>query len=204
MAVSLGLIACQTPSRAPAPPQQVAQTTPPRAAPSPPPRITRAAPPPRQLPGIRPFMREANVGSAEENALLRELRSSGLDAAHDGISIVLILGDDILFGSGSSRLNPKAEGMLKAMASVLKRYGSTHIDVEGYTDTAGSAALNLRLSQQRARAVAEILLREGVDAPRITTRGFGENFPRVPTRDGVSEPRNRRVEITLVSNTRQS
>jgi outer membrane protein OmpA-like peptidoglycan-associated protein len=45
---------------------------------------------------------------------------------------------------------------------------------------------------------------EGVDAPRITTRGFGESFPRVPTRDGVSEPRNRRVEITLVPDTRES
>ena len=203
VAIGLGLVACQTPSRVPEPPQQVSQTAPPRAATASPQRMMRAAPAPRQLPGIRPFMREADLGSAQENALLRELRSSGLDAAHDGISIVLILGDDILFGSGSSRLNPKAEGLLKAMASVLKRYGSTHIDVEGYTDTAGAAARNLALSTQRARAVAEILLREGVEAPRITTRGFGENFPRVPTRDGVSEPRNRRVEITLVSNTRQ-
>jgi outer membrane protein OmpA-like peptidoglycan-associated protein len=61
----------------------------------------------------------------------------------------------------------------------------------------GAAAFNLRLSEQRAKAVADILLGEGVAAPRISTRGFGENFPRVPTRDGVNEPRNRRVEITL-------
>jgi outer membrane protein OmpA-like peptidoglycan-associated protein len=135
---------------------------------------------------------------------LRDLRSNGLDAAHDGISIVLILGDDILFASGSSELHPKARDLLKAMAAVLKRYGSTHIDVEGYTDTAGAAALNLRLSQQRAKAVAEILLAEGVEPPRITTKGFGENFLRVPTRDGVNEPRNRRVEITLAPDTRQS
>jgi outer membrane protein OmpA-like peptidoglycan-associated protein len=49
-----------------------------------------------------------------------------------------------------------------------------------------------------------VLLAEGVGAPRITTRGFGENFPRVPTRDGVNEPRNRRVEITLVPDSRES
>ena len=135
---------------------------------------------------------------------MRDLRSNGLDAAYDGISIVLILGDDILFASGSSDLNPKARDLLKAMASVLKRYASTHIGVEGHTDTAGGAALNLRLSQLRAKAVADILLAEGVAAPRITTKGFGESFPRVPTRDGVSEPRNRRVEITLAPDTRES
>jgi outer membrane protein OmpA-like peptidoglycan-associated protein len=198
------LAACQpiTSTYSPPPRQQVAQTAAPRPAPTAP----RAAQPtgPRRLPGIRPFTREADFGSEEETALLRDLRSNGLDAAHDGISIVLILGDDVLFGSGSSTLSPKARDLLKAMASVLKRYASTHINVEGYTDTAGGAALNLRLSEQRAKAVADVLLAEGVAPPRITTKGFGESFPRVPTRDGVNEPRNRRVEITLAPNTRES
>ena len=200
--LALVLAACQTPSAPPPPPPRVAQVAAPRPAPVPP-RAT-PTPGPRRLPGIRPFTTEADFADEEESALLRDLRSNGLDAAHDGISIVLILGDDILFASGSAQLNPKAHDLLKAMAAVLKRYGSTHIDVEGYTDTAGGAALNLRLSQQRAKAVADILLAEGVAAPRITTKGFGENFPRVPTRDGVSEPRNRRVEITLAPDTRES
>lgn len=198
------LAACQpiTSTYRPPPPQQTAKAAAPRPAPTPP-RVTEA-PGPRRLPGIRPFTREADFGSEEEGALFRDLRSNGLDAAHDGISIVMILGNDILFAIGSSELNPKARDLLKAMASVLKRYSSTHIDVEGYTDTAGGAALNLRLSQQRAKVVADVLLAEGVAAPRITTRGFGENFPRVPTRDGVNEPRNRRVEITLVPDSSES
>jgi outer membrane protein OmpA-like peptidoglycan-associated protein len=197
--LALVLAACQTPSAPPPPRPQIAQAAPPRPAPAPP--RAAPAPGPRRLPGIRPFTTEADFVGEEETALLRDLRSNGLDAAHDGISIVLILGDDILFASGSARLNAKARDLLKAMAGVLKRYGSTHIDVEGYTDTAGGAALNLRLSQQRAQAVADILLAEGVEPPRITTRGFGESFPRIPTRDGVSEPRNRRVEITLAPET---
>jgi outer membrane protein OmpA-like peptidoglycan-associated protein len=201
--LALALGACQTTDNRPPPPRaQAAQAAAPRPAPAPP-RATPATGP-RRLPGIRPFTREADFGNDEESALLRDLRSNGLDAAHDGISIVLILGDDILFASGSSQLNPKARDLLKAMASVLKRYASTHIDVEGYTDTAGGAALNLRLSQERAKAVADVLLSEGVAPPRITTKGFGESFPRVPTRDGVSEPRNRRVEITLAPDTRES
>ncbi len=202
--LALGLAACQTPNSGEPPPvqQQTVQAASARPAPSSP--RTMSMPAPRRLPGIRPFTREADFGDEEESALLRDLRSNGLDAAHDGISIVLILGDDILFASGSSQLNPRAHDLLKAMAAVLKRYGSTHIDVEGYTDTAGAAALNLRLSEQRAKAVADILLAEGVAPPRITTKGFGESFPRVPTRDGVSEPRNRRVEITLARDTRES
>jgi outer membrane protein OmpA-like peptidoglycan-associated protein len=200
--LALALAACQTPSAPPPPRQVIFQPAPPRATPTPP-RVSQAQGP-RRLPGIRPFTQDVDFGSEEETALLRDLRSNGLDAAHDGISIVLILGDDILFASGSSQLNPKARDLLKAMAAVLKRYNSTHIDVEGYTDTVGAAALNLRLSQLRARAVAEILLSEGVESPRITTKGFGESFPRVPTRDGVNEPRNRRVEITLAPDTRES
>jgi outer membrane protein OmpA-like peptidoglycan-associated protein len=202
-AVAGTLAACQTPDYTPPPPtQQTAQTATPRRPASAP---LRAAPQvgPRRLPGIRPFTREADFGDEEESALLRDLRASGLDAAHDGISIVLILGDDILFAIGSSELNPKARDMLKAMAGVLKRYVATHINVGGYTDTAGGAALNLRLSEQRAKAVANVLTDEGVTAARITTRGFGESFPRVPTGDGVNEPRNRRVEITLAPDTRE-
>jgi outer membrane protein OmpA-like peptidoglycan-associated protein len=202
-AVAVTLAACQTPDYTPPPPtQQTAQTATPRRPASAP---LRAAPQmgPRRLPGIRPFTREADFGDEEETALLRDLRENGLDAAHDGISIVLILGDDILFAVGSSELNPKARDMLKAMAGVLKRYAATHINVGGYTDTAGGAALNLRLSEQRAKAVANVLTDEGVTAGRITTRGFGESFPRVPTGDGVNEPRNRRVEITLAPDTRE-
>jgi outer membrane protein OmpA-like peptidoglycan-associated protein len=131
LALSLGtallLAGCETPNSAP--PPRTVQAAGPRPAPMP----SRASPTPapRRLPGIRPFTREADLGSDEDSALLRELRSNGLDAAHDGISIVLILGDDILFSSGSSQLNPKARDLLKAMASVLKRHASTHIDVEG-------------------------------------------------------------------------
>jgi outer membrane protein OmpA-like peptidoglycan-associated protein len=194
--LAVALAACAPPvsTYRPLPPRPTAQAAP-RPAPTQP-RVARPSPP-RELPGIRPFTREANFGSDEEARLFRDLRSNGLDAAHDGISIVMILGDDVLFGTGSSQLNPKARDMLKAMASVLKRYASTHINVDGYTDTAGGATVNLRLSEQRAKAVADVLEAEGVPAPRITTKGFGENFPRVPTRDGVNEPRNRRVEITL-------
>lgn len=202
-ATVLALAACQTPDYEPPPLRpQTAQTATPRSAPTPP--RMQSAMSPRRLPGIRPFSRDAEFGNEEESTLLRDLLANGLDAAHDGIAIVLILGDDILFGSGSAALNPKARDLLKAMASVLQRYASTQINVGGYTDTAGGAALNLRLSEQRAKAVADVLMDEGVTPARITTKGFGEAFPRVPTGDGVNEPRNRRVEITLAPGTRES
>src|SRR5262249_47773719 len=114
------LAACQTTEYTPPPPrQQTAQAAAPRSTPTPP----RAAPvrTPRQLPGIRPFTRDADFDNEEEGALFRDLRSNGLDAAHDGISIVMILDNDILFSIGSSELSPKAPDLFKAIASVLKR-----------------------------------------------------------------------------------
>ncbi len=69
------------------------------------------------------------------------------------------------------------------------------IDVVGYTDTSGSAQYNIGLSQRRAAAVRQALIRGGVPAGQIRTSWRGEENPLVPTPDGVREPSNRRAEI---------
>jgi OmpA family len=66
-----------------------------------------------------------------------------------------------------------------------------------HTDTSGSAAYNLELSQRRSEAVASELVRQGVPATDIITVGRGEENLLVPTGDGVREPRNRRFEIVI-------
>ena len=78
-----------------------------------------------------------------------------------------------------------------------RRTGTARITVTGHTDTSGSAAYNLELSQRRAEAVASELVRQGVPASEIATIGRGEEDLLVPTADGVREPRNRRVEIVI-------
>jgi outer membrane protein OmpA-like peptidoglycan-associated protein len=73
----------------------------------------------------------------------------------------------------------------------------TRIVVNGYTDLSGSPAYNQKLSIRRAESVAAELVRDGVPRSEITTQGFGETHPLVPTAQGVREPQNRRVEILL-------
>jgi outer membrane protein OmpA-like peptidoglycan-associated protein len=73
----------------------------------------------------------------------------------------------------------------------------TRIEVNGYTDTSGSAVYNQGLSVRRANTVAAELVRLGVPRNEIVARGFGQTNLLVPTPDNTREPQNRRVEIIL-------
>ena len=67
--------------------------------------------------------------------------------------------------------------------------------VAGYADRSGGDRYNQGLSERRATAVRGYLVSRGIEDGTISTQGFGETNPRVPTADGVREPQNRRVEI---------
>ena len=102
------------------------------------------------------------------------------------------------FATGSARLTPQAEAVLDNLARAL---GSPQLTpfrfrVEGHTDTVGSRALNQTLSEQRAAAVRDYLVRRhGVAPARLEAVGLGEQQPLVPTPEETAEPRNRRVQI---------
>ena len=94
-------------------------------------------------------------------------------------------------------LTPEARKIIASAADEYKRTGSTRIVATGHTDLSGSPQYNLRLSERRAEAVKAELVRLGVPATVITTIGKGEEDPLVPTKDGVREAQNRRVEIVI-------
>ena len=113
----------------------------------------------------------------------------------DGEMLRLSLASDVLFDSGSATLQPGAEDKLRHVADVLQRYPKTRVEIVGHTDNRGTAASNETLSERRARAVADVLVRAGVDRARITTRGLGATRP-VASNDSLEgRARNRRVEI---------
>lgn len=138
-----------------------------------------------------------NYMDEQEAALRRQLLDSGVSVRREGDNLVLNMQDDILFDVDSDYVHPEARDLIRSVALVLRRYGRTHVDVNGYADTAGPREHNDGLSQARAEAVAGELVRYGVSPERIAPHGFGEAGLRVPTPDGVLEPRNRRVEIVL-------
>jgi outer membrane protein OmpA-like peptidoglycan-associated protein len=103
----------------------------------------------------------------------------------------------VTFGLDQATLTEQDRQVIAQAAEDYRQGGAPQITVTGYTDTSGSAAHNLELSQQRAEVVAEELVREGVPATDIVTIGRGEEDLLVPTADGVPEARNRRVEIVV-------
>jgi hypothetical protein len=103
----------------------------------------------------------------------------------------------IYFNTDQATLGAGAAQVVAAAAQQFQETGAAQIEVIGHTDTVGSAAYNLELSQRRAESVANELIALGVPATAVATVGRGEEDLLVPTADGVDEPRNRRVEIVV-------
>lgn len=103
----------------------------------------------------------------------------------------------IFFGLGRSALDKDAQRIVQSVVDDLKSVQSYEVILNGHTDRSGSAMANLALSQKRADTVKKALVAKGLAAQAISVFAFGESDPKVPTKDGVKEPKNRRVEIFL-------
>jgi hypothetical protein len=107
----------------------------------------------------------------------------------------------VYFGTGSSTLSPESMATIQQVAANYKTTANATVTLTGHTDTVGSQDLNTALSQRRADAVRNALVREGVPAAAITAGGQGEASLPVQTADNVDERRNRSVDITVVGQT---
>ena len=133
----------------------------------------------------------------QNRRLIEELRRRGADARLTDRGVVVNL-PDVLFEFDSARLTPDARRTARDIADVI-RTGSSgrHLSVEGHTDSTGTLAYNQRLSEDRARAVADQLVRDGIDHRAIATRGFGESRPIASNKSESGRQRNRRVEVVI-------
>jgi outer membrane protein OmpA-like peptidoglycan-associated protein len=103
----------------------------------------------------------------------------------------------LYFKHDSDRLTKESLARLPEVMRTIRERRPVDISVVGHTDTVGDNRYNLQLSLKRAQAVAAILAVKGVDPAIIGTDSHGKENPLVPTGDQVSEPRNRRVEVTV-------
>jgi outer membrane protein OmpA-like peptidoglycan-associated protein len=102
------------------------------------------------------------------------------------------------FGLNSASLDGTAKGILAQAASAAKAGGVSRISLTGHADRSGSAAYNMDLSRRRAETVRDYMVAMGgLSAGQFAIYAKGETEPLVATRDGVREPRNRRVEIVM-------
>lgn len=105
---------------------------------------------------------------------------------------------DTFFDSGSSRIAPGAGQRLNSLSQTLRSYPESNVVIRGHTDSTGSEAANLRLSEDRANNVRNYLVNGGVSPSRITAMGFGEQFPIATNATEAGRQQNRRVEIEIV------
>jgi len=136
----------------------------------------------------------------QKDKQIRELKEStagsGIDVTDQGDGILLNL-PDVTFAVDSTAVSPSFQTALDKVAQSLIQYPDSLIDVYGHTDSTGSDAYNLDLSQRRADAVARYLISRGVSSARIQTKGMGESYPVADNNTVEGRAQNRRVEVKI-------
>ena len=127
-----------------------------------------------------------------------DLENAKIERVGEGIKITFDSG--ILFGFDSSDLSSESEVNVSKMAAILNKYEDTEIIIEGHTDNKGSDIYNLKLSEERANAVARLLKILDVDNNRISKVGYGEEKPIASNETEAGRIQNRRVEVAIYAN----
>ncbi len=133
----------------------------------------------------------------QERALRTDLGGSGAVITNTGNELIVTLPESITFDTGSSVVKSRFMGPLSQLAANINAYPGSFITVVGHTDDRGSTSFNQRLSEDRAGAVAGILISNGVNANRISARGDGEFSPIASNGSAAGRQQNRRVEVRI-------
>jgi outer membrane protein OmpA-like peptidoglycan-associated protein len=112
--------------------------------------------------------------------------------------MVLTVGD-VLFAPGKAEVGPGGQRSIDKLAEFLKAYPKRNVVIEGHSDNIGNDDFNVKLSQQRADAVRDLLVARGVAAQRIQTKGYGPKFPVVDNDSAAGRQQNRRVEVLVLN-----
>ncbi|MEO8235927.1 MAG: OmpA family protein [Flavobacterium sp.] len=104
----------------------------------------------------------------------------------------------ILFDTNRATFQQRTFVVLQAMTAILKEYPSSNFSIEGHTDADGKDTANQTLSENRAAAVKDYLISQGIDSARLTSTGFGESMPIASNKTKAGKALNRRVEVKVV------
>ena len=117
-----------------------------------------------------------------------------------GEGIVVEFNSNVLFGFDESSLSDEAKSNLDKLVVVLNSYADTDIELQGHTDSSGSASYNQALSERRASAVSGYLASKNIDTSRLMVKGFGETLPKYDNDSADGRTQNRRVEFLITAN----
>jgi outer membrane protein OmpA-like peptidoglycan-associated protein len=117
-----------------------------------------------------------------------------------GEGINMTFDSSLMFAVNSADLNESYKGDLAAAAAVFAKYEDTNILVEGHTDNTGTDAINIPLSERRAKAVSAYLQSQGVAGSRLEEKWYGSSQPKYPNDTPENQAKNRRVELGIYAN----
>ncbi len=132
--------------------------------------------------------------SAEQIAVLKR---EGFTPTDEGWAYDL--SGKVLFGSDLDTLNSQSQAIVERIGKALLGVGIQGVRVDGHADASGKAAYNQQLSERRAQSVAKALVKVGMPAQNIHSRGLGSSQPVADNRTSAGRTENRRVSIVVAS-----
>ena len=105
--------------------------------------------------------------------------------------------DRLLFDTGKATLQPSSQEQLDNIANILKAYPNVHVKIGGYTDNTGDPSANMTLSAERAKNVMDALVSAGIDPSRLTSEGYGDQFPVGDNSTEEGRAKNRRIALRV-------
>jgi OOP family OmpA-OmpF porin len=106
--------------------------------------------------------------------------------------------DRLYFETGKSTLKAESQEQLKNITAILKAYPNVRLKMGGYTDNTGDAAVNKKISNERANAAVQELVKLGVDAKRLEAEGYGPEHPIASNDTPEGRAQNRRIDIRVI------
>ena len=142
---------------------------------------------------------EANKSAQDANSVREKLRDqlNSVLATSETARGLIVNMSDVLFDTGKYSLKPTTQVSLAKVAGILEAYPGLRVQVEGYTDSVGSDDFNMKLSQDRAGAVRDFLVSQGVQTGSITAQGFGKSNPVADNATASGRAQNRRVNLVV-------
>ncbi len=149
--------------------------------------------PQQPQPAQKAAQSEPSEQKAQQPKSLKEQRArlqKELDRALRGKRVEFLYAKNVL--------TAKSRSVLDQVIAILRKYPDMKIEIGGHTDSDGTRARNLKLSQRRAEAVKAYLVKKGIAPERLVARGYGESRPLVKNDTPAHKQRNRRVEFHVI------
>ncbi|HEU5340314.1 OmpA family protein [Edaphobacter sp.] len=144
----------------------------------------------------------AKKSADDANAVREKLRSqlNSVLATSETARGLIVNMSDVLFDTGKYTLKPNTQLSLAKVAGILAAYPGLKLQVEGYTDSVGSDDYNQKLSENRADAVRNFLITQGVGQDSISSTGYGKANPVADNSTSAGRAKNRRVQLVVSGN----